>query len=244
MIRLLLPLTFILQGVCLWHAFKTDKEDRWFFMIVFLPFVGSAIYFYKFLLDGTDFDNLKENVKENIDPDYKTEKMEKDTEFTDTFANKLILGDRYVNERKFVAAIKIFESCLEGFNSESPEVYKRLLKAHYLNKDYLLAAKFGQKLEGVKNFEKTDEKIAYAWAMYYLGNHEGAESAFKTMDIFFSNYKHRYEYAVFLLEVGRKDEARAQLKELLEEFEQMDVGERKMKKIIYKEIAGLHSKIR
>lgn len=243
MIRLLIPLIILLEGVCLWHAYKTDKPDKWFYMIVGLPLIGSVMYFFTFLMNEKQIDAATENIKETVDPNYKTEKFEKETEFTDTYANKLKLGDQYINRGRFVDAVKTFESCLTGFNEESPEVFKRLLKAHYLNKDYISAAKYGQKLENHRNFEKTDEMIAYAWALHYLGNSEEAEAAFKKMDIFFSNYKQRFEYAVFLLKIERKSDAKEQLKELLDEFEQMDKPEQRMKRGIFGEIKNLYRDI-
>lgn len=243
MTRLLIPIIIILEGICLWHAYKTEKPDRWFYLIVGLPFFGCVMYFFTFLLKESNLDNLTESVKETLEPNYKTEKIEKETGFTDTFANKMKLGEQYVERGRFVEAIKTFESCLSGFNVENPDVFKRLLKAHYLNKDYISAAKYGQKLEQERNFEKTDEMIAYAWALHYLGNSEEAEATFKKMDIFFSNYKHRFEYAVFLVKMERKQDAKDQLKELLDEFEQMDKAEQRMKRGIFREIKTLYQEV-
>ena len=85
--------------------------------------------------------------------------------------------------------------------------------------------------------------IAYAWALFYLGNAEEAEAAFKKMDIFFSNYKQRFEYAVFLFKMERNQDAKEQLKELLDEYEQMDKPEQRMKRGIFGEIKQLYREL-
>ena len=233
----------MMEFFCIYHAFKNDKEMKWFFLILFLPFIGSMIYMYINMFNQPSIDDITETVKATIEPDYKTEKLEKAAEFSGTFNNKIRLGDEYTEKGRYNDAIKIYESCLEGFNADSPEVFMKLLKVHYLKEDYTTAVDYGKKLENEKHFEKTDEKIAYAWALHYTGDSETAEVAFKSMDGYFSNYKHRYEYALFLKGQNRNDDALGLTKELLDEFGQMDKKEQRMKKELFKVIKDLKKEL-
>ena len=201
------------------------------------------IYMYTNMLYQPSIDDITETVKETIEPEYKTEKLEKAAEFSGTFNNKIRLGDEYTQKERYDDAIKTYESCLVGFNADSPEVFMKLLKAHYLKEDYNAAVKYGEKLETEKHFEKTDEKIAYAWALHYTGNSEAAEVAFKSMDGYFSNYKQRLEYAIFLKGQNRNEDALALIKELLDEFNQMDRNEQRMKKELFKAIRDLEKEL-
>jgi len=243
MIRFLLPIIFLTEAFCIYHAVKNDKDMKWFFLILLFPFIGSMIYMYVNMLYEPTIDDIAETVKETIEPDYKTEKLEKAAEFSGTFNNKIRLGDEYIQKERYDDAIQVYESCLVGMNSDSPEVFLKLLKVHYLKEEYTEAVKYGKKLETEKHFEKTDEKIAYAWALHYTGNSDEAEVAFKSMDGYFSNYKHRYEYALFLKGQNRNEDALSLTKELLDEFSQMDRNEQRMKKEVFKAIKDLEKEL-
>lgn len=233
----------MMEFFCIYHAFKNDKDMKWFFLILLFPFIGSMIYMYIHMLNQPSIDDITETVKETIEPEYKTEKLEKAAEFSGTFNNKIRLADEYTQKKRYEEAIQIYKSCLEGFNSDSPEVFMKLLKVYYLKEDYIAAVSYGKKLEKERHFEKTDEKIAYAWALHYSGDSETAEVAFKSMDGYFSNYKHRFEYALFLKGQNRNEDALAITKELLDEFNQMDLGEQRMKKELFKAIKDLEKEL-
>ena len=239
MIRLGFFLIFLLQGFCLFHAFKKDKDLKWFAAIIFVPFLGSMFYLYFHVLNEPSIDEITENIKENLEPEYKMEKLEKEVEFADTFANKLKLSNLYIEKEKYAEAINILTPCLDGINSDSPELLKNLLKANYLTENYAAVVNFGQQLENDKYFERTDEIIAYAWALHYLNKKEKATSIFQLADLPFSNYKQRYEFAIFLEENNKMVEANTKVDELLDEFGQMDHQEKLMKKQIYEAIKNL-----
>ena len=239
MIRLSFFLIFLLQGFCLFHAFKKDKDLKWFAAIIFLPFLGSMLYLYFHVLNEPTVDEITENIKETIEPEYKIEKLEKEVESSDTFANKLKLGEVYIQKGRFEEAIKTLEPCLEGINSDSPDLLKKLLKTNYLLENYTAVVSFGKQLENEKYFERTDEIIAYAWALHYTGDTEKAEKVFQSTDSPFSNYKQRYELAIFLDELKRTEEAIEKTEELLNEYDQMDFQEKRMKKDMFKAIRSL-----
>ena len=239
MIRLGFFLIFLLQGFCLFHAFKKDKDLKWFAAIIFLPFMGSMLYLYFHVLNETSVEEITENIKQTIEPEYKIEQFEKEVEISDTYSNKLKLADLYIENQRYEEAIKTLNPCLDGINCDSPELLKKLLKAHYLNENYAATVKYGQQLESEKYFNRSDEKIAYAWALHYTGKEAAAEAAFQSMDTAFSNYKQRYEFAIYLDEIKRTDKAIEKTTELLDEYDQMDFHEKRMKKDVFKAIRSL-----
>lgn len=233
----------MLQGFCLFHAFKKDKDLKWFAAIIFMPFFGSMFYLYFHVLNEPSIDEIADNIKETIEPTDKIENLEKEIEHADTFANKLKLADLYIGKERYKEAISTLQPCLEGINSDSPELLKKLLKTNYLLDNYEAVLNFGQQLKNDRYFERTEEVIAYAWAAHYLGKIEKAEDIFKSTDLPFSNYKQRYEYVIFLDENNRKEEARVKVDELIEEFDLMDNQEKHMKKQIYKAIKNLKKEL-
>jgi len=243
MTRFLFPVIFMMQAICIYHAFKNDKPMKWFFLILFFPFIGSMIYLYTNMLFEPTIQEIKETVKETIEPDYKTEKLEKAAEFSGTFNAKIRLGDEYVEKQRYDDAIKMYESCLTGINADSPEVFMKLLKVYFIKEDYNAVVTYGKKLENERNFKNSDEKIGYAWALHYIGNSEAAEDAFKSMDGYFSNYKHRFEHALFLQEQKRNKDALEIIKDLLDEFNQMDRREQRMKNELFKAIKDLEKEL-
>ena len=57
-----------------------------------------------------------------------------------------------------------------------------------LNEDYNAAVRYAEKLEGNKDFAKSEEKVSYAWSLFHLNELEQAEKVFSEMDSSFSNF--------------------------------------------------------
>ncbi len=237
------PLVFLLEIFCLYHAYKNGTEQKWFWLIVVLPLIGSLIYLYYHFFNRVTVDDISENITKVVSNNYQIDKLEKEVAFSGTVSNKTLLAAEYLNVGAFEKAISLFESCLKGTNAGDTELLMGLVKAKYLNKEYDEVVKYGKQLENEKEFEKADERIAYAWSLFNTDNHRKAEEIFQTMDHQFSNYKHRLEYGNFLIQENRSNEAKELLSTLINEIDHMDRVEKRSNKIIYNDIKSLHDSI-
>lgn len=240
---LIFPFSLILSAFCLYHAYKNNTEQRWFWLIIFLPLIGSLIYLYYHFYNRNTISTVTENLNQAVNTNHKIEKLEREVVFSDTIKNKTLLAEEYVKVGAYEKAIELYKFCLKGSYADDPDLLMGLIKASYLNKNYDVIIDYVKPIENEKIFQNSEERIAYAWALFNTGAHRKAEEVFQAMDHQFTNYEHRLEYANFLLQENRRNEARDLLEILIDEIEHMDRNEKINRRSVYNAIKNLHKTI-
>lgn len=240
----LLPLLILIEAFCLYHAYTNKAEQKWFYMIIFLPFIGCGMYLYHHFYSRKNLETISEGVKGVINnTNYQVENLEKGVEFADTIENKSMLADKYVEMKRYDDAMALYESCLEGFNHDNPEIISSLVKVNQIQGNYEKSVFYGEQIKDNTEFINAEEKAYYAWSLYELGKVESAEESFKEMDRTFSNYFQRLQYSRFLHKSGRKEESLGKLNELINEFDQMASQEKRFHRDVQQAIRGFHSEV-
>ena len=242
MLRFYAPI-FILQAFCLYHAYKNNSNQKWFYLILFFPLIGCLIYLYDAFYSRDNIKGVTEGVKKIVNSNYHIERLEKELKFNDNIINKTRLAEAYTQVGRFSESVQLYELCLDGFMSDDIDLQMKLMHAYYSNEDYDLAISIGKKLEGDKSFKNSFEKVAYAWAHHHTGKVSEADSIFREMDKPFTNYAQRLEYFRFLLENDRKDELKGKIKDFLHEYEHMSSVEKKVNRAIVSEIKKISNSI-
>ena len=231
----------LLQAFCLYHAYRNNAEQRWYWFILLFPIIGCAIYLFHHFYNRSSIDTIAESVKGAVNSNYRITQLEKALEFSDSIKNRTILADAYVENERYNDAIRLYTESLAGFMADDPGLRMKLLHAHFLNQDYTRAIALGKDLESEKTFRDADQRLAYAWALHYDGKTEAAEKIFQDTDRSFTNYRHRMEYCKFLLHNGRTDELESKLNDLLHEFEHIRGPERRLYRDVIRETRELYS---
>jgi hypothetical protein len=223
-----------LQAFCLFHAYKNRTNQKWYYLIIFLPVIGGLIYLYENFYSRRNVSNLQEGFKGLIYNNYEVEKLEKAVKFSESFNNKVKLGDAYTERGRYEEAIKLFESCRKGIYENNSELFQKLANTYFLNKDYSKIVELSKQVTFIG-----EAKIAFAWALHYTGDSLKAETVFKEMERRFSNYEARLEYSKFLIEINRSNDARNLLENILDEFDSSHNYEKNLKKVVVKEVNRL-----
>lgn len=232
--KLLLP-CHRLQAFYLYHAYRSHTQQKWYWIIIFVPVVGSLLYLYENFYNRRNMDSLAEGVRSLVFSNYEVGKLEKEVKFSPTLTNKINLGDAYTERGRYEDALALYASCEKSFNENNPELLHRLLKVYFLKKDYGKVVEYGKRLEPVKKLGDSEDKVAYAWALHRTGETEKAEAKFKELDSRFANYLTRLEYARFMIETDRPAAAKTLLNNILEECDSMDRYEKNSKRWVVKE---------
>jgi hypothetical protein len=232
---------FLLQAFCVYHAYRNNAEQRWYWLILLFPLVGCIIYLIHNFNNPAAIESITENVKEVVVSNYRIDQLEKALKFSDNVKNKTNLADAYAEAGRYQDAIPLYLDCLKGFMADDPSIRMKLLRMHFLNGDHANAIALGGELAAEKGFRNSEERIAYAWALYITGDVDNADTTFADMDRSFTNYNHRLEYCKFLLKADRADAAREKLTELMDEFDQMQSIERRAKKHVLREAKDLYA---
>lgn len=227
---------FLIQMFCLYHAYSHAREYYWYFIIMFMPLIGSLIYFYFHFVNHRNIDLVSDKVQNVFSPNSRLSKLKNEVDFADTVSNRLNLANEYMALGQAESAIDEYEKCLVGTHKNDNSIKSSLLLALYEVGDHEAVAKLGQQLKDDTQFKKSKERVAYAFSLAKLDQLERAELEFEAMNANYSNYHQRLNYARFLSEQGRIDEANDLLEILISEIEQMDRMEKRHHFQIIKDI--------
>lgn len=194
------------------------------------------IYLYVHFATRQNIDTVKSTIQTTVNSNFEIEQLLKESKYADTIANRIKLADAYASKTKYLQAITLYESCLEGYNKDDHKTREKLMVARYFVGDNNEVIKHGDLLKDDVAFKKSESRIVYAWSLSAEGQNEKAESEFKDMDVRFGNYVHRTEYAKYLIEQNREKESKELLLSLQDELSHMEREERRQKKDIAKEI--------
>lgn len=239
MLRFFTPI-LLLQIFCLYHAYKNNTQQKWYWLIIFFPLFGSLLYLFDTFYNKGNVKSLAEGVKGMMNTNYRIEQLERELKFSDNVTNRINLADAYMSYEKYQEAIPLYTSCLQGFMADDIPMRMKLLRAYFFSKNYDAAIALGQDLEHEKSFKNSEDRVIYAWSLHFQGQTSQAWKVFNDMDKSFTNYQHRAEFCKFLLATNRPDESKTKLTELIEELNHMRDGERKMNRPVIREIRELY----
>ena len=126
----------ILQAYCAVHSYRRGTLNKWIFLIIFLPVIGSIIYIYSEILSNRRFRKPNIDVGAVLNPGGKIKKLEEELNFTDTFANKIKLADAYLAARYTDKAIDLYKASLTGAFAENEHVRQQLVQAYFEQQRY------------------------------------------------------------------------------------------------------------
>jgi len=236
MLLRLYPLIFILQAFCIYYAYTKGAAQKWYWIILFFPFIGSLFYLYDTFYSRDNISTIKEEFKSRLVSNYTIDKLENELQFSDTFTNRLRLADEHLNVGNHDRALELYESCTKGIYKNEPALLMKLVQTNYQLENYKEVVKYGEQLSSTKEYKNSRQKMAVAWSHFHLSDNHSAEKVFVEMNINFSNYEGRLEYAHFLYQVDKAVQSEKIIEELLEEISHMDAYERRLKKAVIKDI--------
>jgi hypothetical protein len=222
----------ILEALCAIHCLRRGTQQKWLWIIIFLPLIGSLIYIYSEILTNRSALRVpKLNVGAVLNPGAKLKKLEDDLRFTDTFANKVKLADAYLEAGFTDKAVDLYESSLTGAFAENEHVMAQLIVAYSNHGRYDEVIPIAKKLYKLPQFPRSKAHIGYAIALENTGQVDLAEAEFKAMKGRYSYFGPRYEYGMFLVRQGRDEDAHQVFTDILNEVPQLSAMERKTSKV-------------
>jgi len=219
-------ISVVLQVICVIHCIRRGRNNSWIWLIVFVPFVGSIAYIFVEMLNGNDIRNVHAGVGSIFNPSSSIRKLEENFKFSDTFNNRVILADAYLNTGQTTRAIELYESSLTGAFEENEHVLIQLVTAYFREKRYDDVIVISKKIYRLPQFARSATHILYAIALGKNGQPELAEKEFKLMTARFSNFEARYQYGLFLIQEDRKEDARRLYSEMVDESSHLSSRER------------------
>jgi hypothetical protein len=218
---------FILQGICLFHAAIKNNLNPWLWLIVFLPGIGSLVYIFTQIIRKSEVKAVQSEVAKIVTPGAQLKKLEKQYQFSNTFANRIALADAYLASGMSDKAIALYEESLTGMFIENESVNNQLICAYYEALRYDDIIRIAPRVEHTVNFDKHRACFCYAVALEKSGNIHKAETFFRKLDSRYANFEYRYYLGEFLIRNGKTHDAEIVFDEMIEESKRMSGREKR-----------------
>lgn len=216
-----------LQAICVIHCMRRGNQQKWIWIIVFLPVVGCIAYIFTEMVSRRQISDVQEGVGVVFNSVGRIKRLEDNLRFTDTFNNRIALADAYIAAGQTDKAIALYEQSMTGAFTENELLLTRLITAYYKVERYADIIPLAQKLYKSVTFARSRAHILYTLALENTGRHDLAEKEFATMKARFSNFEARYNYGMFLRRAGRDGEAKTTFTTMLEEAPHLSRRERR-----------------
>ncbi|SEL77739.1 hypothetical protein SAMN04487910_3218 [Aquimarina amphilecti] len=214
-------LIIALQGFCIYHAFKNNREYYWYFLIVLLPVIGCIIYLVTQVFNKRDLDVVQKEIVSVVNPTKKVNDLKKQVEFADTFQNRVFLGDALYEIKDYNSGIGEYEIALNGKYKSDSGVVKKLLEGYYQTSQFDKVIFCAEQINEKIDFKGSRSQFLYGLALGKQGRNEEAKENLKPIDQRYSNYEERYILAQFLINQGKIMDGKEILSEIILESQHM-----------------------
>lgn len=221
------------QAFCIFHVYKSRNETYWYFVIFFVPVIGSLVYLFMHILNGSNLRNLSDSVENVLNPAKKIKELEKKLSFSETYQNLIDLADAHRQNKDFAIAVPYYEKALNGNYKNNPHTINRAIKCYFELKNYDKVITYASKIDLEKSFRSSI--YIYAISLEQCGNLEEAEEQFKKIDKRYSNYPERLELSKFFIRRDKKEDAKIVLQEVTTEINNMIEANQRKYRYIYRE---------
>ncbi len=219
-----------LQAVCAIHCLRKGNQQKWIWLIIFLPLIGCLAYIFTEIFTRQEMEQLQSGTGAIFNPTGKIKKLKSNLVFRDTFDNRLALADAYLEAGQFANAINLYEKSLVDTFEEHGHGNMQLLIAYYGNKQFENVLDTAKRIYRLPQFIRSRSHMFYAISLGYTGHEQEAEKEFLMMKGKFSNYECRYHFGKFLQRANRQNEAKQVFTDIVTEADHLSSGERRPNK--------------
>ncbi|MCP5433265.1 MAG: tetratricopeptide repeat protein [Alphaproteobacteria bacterium] len=212
--------TIALQILCGVHAVRSGNVWPWIYIIVFLPVIGCAIYFFAIVLPelaGTrTAHRARQGVVKLVDPDRDYRRKREAADLVGSADAKRALAEEYLARGQAGEARELFESAAEGIYADDGVILHGLARARFATGDFAGAQEVLERLETVDpgRFDPPAE-LLLARALEGQERNAEARKAYAALVPRFQGEEARVRFARFLMATGEDAVARRLLDDSL-----------------------------
>jgi hypothetical protein len=203
------------------HCIKTGRTTIWVFVMLALPLVGSAVYFFVEVFPELGRSSASRRamrgLRSTLNPEGDLRKLENEMKVTGNVQSKQRYADELVRLGRAKEALDIYRTSLTGLFADDPKLLLGFAHAQYAAGEPAAARQTLDDLIG-KNpeFKSPAGHLLYARALEGEGNTAKALEEYAALAEYFPGAEAGVRYAKLLRTAGQKSQARQILEALLE----------------------------
>lgn len=229
-----------LQIYCIWHVIHYHRSKGWICLILFAPFIGSAVYM---LTEVVPLQNSRQRnqryrpVKSNITPmRYRPagktlEHLQEEVKFSHTTQNLENLADEYARQGLYSEAMSTYRDCLSGQQENNPALLYKLAEAAFGQGDLDLTIKSLHKVRATSDYRPAKVRLLLARAYEASGQADKAEATYEQVLKVHSELEIKCRYAAFLQNQGQFERAKVLLEEVQDSGKRMPAHAVKLNRV-------------
>jgi hypothetical protein len=210
------PLGLFLLGllvICVVHAVRTGNIFPWIYVLVFLPAIGPAIYFFMVILPGMTRSRgarrLGQSAARALDPNKDYRQAMRDVEMVGSVDAKRTFAEQLMQRGQYADAIELYTNAAQGQFATDISLLLGLARAQFLNGDGAGAQATLDKLQAADpKFVSEEAHMIYARALELQNKNDEAAQEYARLVPYFAGEEARTRYAMLLDKMGRGAEAR------------------------------------
>lgn len=205
----------------IYHCIKTGRQFVWVIVMLALPLLGSAIYFFSEIFPDLGRAGASRRairgLRSTLNPEGDLRRLEVEMKVTGDVQSKQRYADELVRLGRAKEALEIYRTSLTGLFADDPKLLLGYAHAQFAADEPAAARQTLDDLIGKNpDFKSPGGHLLYARALEGEGNTAKALEEYAALTEYFPGAEAGVRYAKLLKSSGQKSQARQILESLLE----------------------------
>jgi hypothetical protein len=215
-------LSLVIQVALIIHVLKTGREYWWILLLLFLPGIGSIIYFFVEILPSLRGNmtarRAARRVTGIVDPGRNLRQHTLEYERSHNVESATRLAAELTKDGKPDEAIEVCEQARAGIFEDDPTILLTLANAYFAKEDYARAVATLDRLrEKNPDFRSPDGHLLYARALEAGGETDRALEEYEALARYYPGVEARVRFAQLQRRCGRTEEAMDTFRRIVED---------------------------
>ncbi len=214
MLHLLIAIGFVM------HAHRTGRPQFWYYILLFLPLVGSIAYVLFELLpelaNTRRARRVARDLRTVVDPDRDWHMLSQRARDSGTVEAKCKFAEECERKGMWDEAIALYRQAAQGLFADEPDLLRGLARAQLGSGDAQSAeATLDQLRTAHPDYQHQDAHLTYARALEAQDRLRDAETEYRAVAGYFVGMEARTRYAVLLQRLGEPVAAKRLFEEVI-----------------------------
>ena len=217
-------LEIVAQILCAVHVWRTGRAVYWLYIIVAVPGLGMAAYFFFEILPemmGTrTARRAVKGVHKALDPGRRVREAERRLAITANTQNKAELAEAYVEIGRTQEAIALYRDALSGVHAADSALMHGLARAYFASGAYADTVATLDALRAADaGYQSPEAHLIYARSLEAQGKTEAALQEYAALAQYYPGQEARCRYAMLLAKSGDARAAARNFREICQAIE-------------------------